>query len=116
MPKKLKELSSLNIGTRHRLVFEAIEKFGLASIADVLDYLSSEQQIDLSKTNVRNSFKKTLENDLKSMIGINGKLGIKYFLRDKMTEIPIDQIEENDDGTVKNKYHIKYYLLTPSTP
>lgn len=111
MPKKLKELSSLSMGLRHRLVFEAVEKFGLASIADVLDYIASEQNINLSSRNVKESLKKTVENDLKALIGVSGKMGVKYYYRDGLTEVPLDQIEENQDGSTKNKYNVKYYLL-----
>lgn len=111
MPKKLKELSDITIGTRHRLVFEAMEKYIVATVSDVLNYVCMQNNIDLTKANVKASLKKTIENDLKSLIGADNKLGVKYYLRDNETEVPIDQIEENQDGSIKNKYNIKYYII-----
>jgi hypothetical protein len=111
MPKKLKELAELNIGTRHRLVLEAMEKYGLATVADVLNYVCAQKSIDLKKENVKASLKKTIENDLKSLTGTNNKLGVKYYLRDNSTEVSINQVEENTDGSIKNKYNIKYYII-----
>lgn len=111
VPKKLKELAGLSIGLRQSLLLKAMEKYGLATINDVFDYIVKTEGIDISKANVYKSLKKTIENDLKSFTGKSGKLGTRYYLRDGITEVPIDQVEENKDGSVKNKYAIKYYLI-----
>lgn len=111
MPKKLKELSRLTIGLRHRLIFEAVENYGLATIADVLNYVAGQADLDIRKANVKATLKKTIENDLRSFIGGKGKLSVRYYHRDGVTEVPSADIEENKDGTVKNKYSIKYYII-----
>lgn len=111
MPKKLKELSRLTIGLRHRLVFEAVENYGLATISDVLSYVATHADLDIRKTNVKATLKKTIENDLRSFIGGKGKLSVRYYHRDGVMEVPSAEIEENKDGTVKNKYCIKYYII-----
>lgn len=111
MPKKLKELSKLTIGLRHRLIFEAVENYGLVTIADVLNHVSTKADIDIRKSNVMATLKKSVENDLRSFIGGKGKLSVRYYQRDGLTEVPTENIEENKDGSVKNKYCIKYYLI-----
>lgn len=111
MPRKLKELSKLTIGLRHRLVFEAVESYGLATISDVLSYVEKHADIDSRKPNVRATLKKTIENDLRSFIGGKGKLSVRYYHRDGVMEVPSAEIEENKNGTVKNKYCIKYYII-----
>ncbi|MEK6775155.1 MAG: hypothetical protein AABY64_14535 [Bdellovibrionota bacterium] len=111
MPKKLKELSKLTIGLRHRLVFEAVENYGLATISDVLSYVVKHADLDTRKSNVKATLKKTIENDLRSFIGGKGKLSVRYYHRDGVMEVPSAEIEENKDGTVKNKYCIKYYII-----
>lgn len=115
MPKKLSELKFLSIGLRQNAVMEAVEKIGLASIGDVLGYLSNKFEINLSKTNVKSTLKKSVENDLRSFAGINGKLGIKYYERDGETEVSIEEVDEEKDGSVKNKYNIKYYIVGSET-
>jgi hypothetical protein len=111
MPKKLKELSRLTIGLRHRLVFEAVENYGLATILDVLSYVVTHADLDIRKSNVKATLKKTIENDLRSFIGGKGKLSVRYYYRDGVMEVPSAEIEENKDGSVKNKYCIKYYII-----
>ena len=61
MPKKLKELSKLTIGLRHRLVFEAVESYGLATISDVLSYVEKHADIDTKNPNARATLKKRLK-------------------------------------------------------
>ncbi len=111
MPKKLKELADLNIGLRHHLVLEALEKYGLSSISQVVEYVCDKANISKVKKNVFSSLKKTIENDLKSFSGSDGVLGIKYYRRDGVTEVSLEDIEENKDGSIKNKYSIKYYII-----
>lgn len=111
MPKKLNELKNLTIGQRQSLVLDAVSKNGLASISTVITYVADKSNISLVKKNVHQSFKKSIETDLKSFTGLNGKLGIKYYLRDSETEVPLDEIQENTDGSIKNIYNLKYYLI-----
>lgn len=115
MPKKLRELKNLTIGQRQGLVLDAVSKNGLASISTVVDYVAQKSDIDITKKNVLQSFKKTIETDLKSFIGVNGKLDIKYYLRDSETEVSLEDVQENEDGSIKNIYNLKYYLKGSGT-
>ena len=110
MPKKLDELRDLNIGQRQHLVLKAVRERGPVTINDVLESIILSMNIEATK-NVRSALRRAVENDLKSLTGLTGVLGVSYYYRDGLTKVSDKDLEENEDGGVKNKYCIKYYVI-----
>jgi len=111
MPKRKDELP-LKIGDRQRAVIKAVERIGLASVAEVLSYVSREFNIELSDTSVRSTLTRSIQNDLKSL---TGTIDVRYFRRDGETEVPIDEVEIDSNGNVKNKYDLRFYIIGSET-
>lgn len=110
MPKKLRELKDLGIGQRQLLVLKAVREKGPVAIAEVLETVIMEMDIAVTK-NSKSSLRRAIENDLKSLIGSKGVLGISYYYKDGVTRVRDEDIEEDEKGRVKNKYCLKYYMI-----
>lgn len=110
MPKKRDELKDLTIGQRQQLVFKAVQERGPITIGDVLEFIISTMDIKDSKE-VRSTLRRAIENDLRSNIGKNGAFGVSYYYKDGLTKVEDKDLEENENGTIKNKYCVKYYII-----
>lgn len=110
MPKRLSELRDLSIGQRQDLVLKTVREKGPVSVRDILETIVATMSINVT-ANVKSTLRRSIENDLKSLIGLKGVLDVSYYYKDGITKVPDDKIEEDEKGRIKNKYCLKYYLL-----
>ena len=97
MPKQVRDKTK---ATRMILVLEAIKRHGKCSPKDIAYFVSQKIDIDPQKE----SFKKAIHNDLKSLLGDN-IVGIEYRTRDG------ELIPLGDEDKFKNKRNVFYFLL-----
>lgn len=110
MPKILPELKKLKIGMRQSSILDAIKKYEIASVSEIIEFIQKKYDLDLSKKNVYQSIRRTIEKDLNSFCGIDGVLEKMYLDKKMGEEVPIDELKLDKNGDVKNIYNIKYYI------
>lgn len=113
MPKRRAEFKDIGQAERERAIIEIVQRNGMASVDDVVEALASRFELTLSDLLAKAALKKSVRIYLQKSAERRDIFGRAYFKKgsDNPEKVPDEDLERDEEGKVRNKYSVKYFLL-----